>query len=194
MKEIYIVLTKSKSILSHVIDLLLPSEYTHASISFDFNLEEMYSVGRVYAFTALPARMKKESLDKSFYRYYKQTKMGIYSILVSNASFIKMKNYVEKLYQHKSKLRFSILGILCCSLNIRLKRKNRMFCSEFVCNVLKQANENLINICPELCYPKDLLTVNGLKAQYIGTISDFIKIRNNAIKMDPVNRTQEKNA
>ena len=178
MKEVYIVLTKSNSILSHVINLLSPSQYTHASISFDSDLNEMYSMGRIYTFLAFPAHMKKEYLNKGFFRYYKQTKIGVYSIEVSDTSYNKMKNYVEKLYQHNSKLRYSTLGVLCCRLNIKLKRKNRMFCSEFVCNVLNQADENLINICPELCYPVDFLTINGLKEQYIGNISHLLKMRN----------------
>ena len=179
MKEVYIVLTKSNSIFSHVIDLLSPSQYTHASISFDSNLNELYSMGRKYTFLTYPAHMKKEYLDKGFFHYYKQTKIGIYSVEVSDASYIKMKNYVENLYRHNLKLRYSSLGVLCCRLNIKLKRKNKMFCSEFVCNVLKQADENLINKCSELCYPTDFLMINGLKKQYTGDVSHFLKTKNN---------------
>ena len=179
MKEIYVVLTKSNSILSHVIDLLLPSQYTHASIAFDPHLDEMYSIGRIYTFLTYPAHMKKEHLDKGFFHFYKQTKIGVYSVIVSDISYIKMKNYVDKLYEDNKKLRYSSLGLLLCRLNIEAKRKNRMFCSEFVCNVLKQAEEGLIDKLPELCTPTDLLTTKGLKKEYIGTISDLAKTKAN---------------
>lgn len=88
-----------------------------------------------------------------------------------------MKQYVEKLYEQNTKLRFSSLGLLCCRLNIEIKRKNKMFCSEFVCNVLKQAEEDLIDKSPGLCAPTDLLTVKGLKKEYIGTVSHLVSTK-----------------
>ena len=58
-----------------------------------------------------------------------------------------------------------------------MKRKKKMFCSQFVCNVLKKADENLIDVEPELCSPTDLLNVKGLRQRYIGKIIDLVEIK-----------------
>lgn len=175
MKNVYIVLTRSKTILSSIIYSFSSFDYTHASIAFDSNIDEMYSVGRVYTYLIYPARMIKEHLDKGFFHYHNSTKIGIYSIQVSNNSYNKMKKYVEELYEHNKKLKFSLLGILYCRLGIAVIRKNKMFCSQFVCSVLKQADEELIDISPEMCSPMDLLKAKGIKELYIGKISDLLE-------------------
>lgn len=177
MKEIYIVLTRSKTLLSNTIYLLSSFDYTHASISFDSNIDEMYSIGRKYTFSSYPAYMKKEYLDKGFFHYHKSAKIGLYSVQVSDSSFIKMKNYVEELFKNNTKLKFSLLGIFYCRIGKAVKRKNKMFCSEFVCSVLKQADEELIDKSPEMCSPMDLLNTKGIKKLYTGKISDLVEIK-----------------
>ena len=179
MKRVFLVLTKSKSLLSRIMDLSLPSYYYHSSICFDSSIDEMYSVCRRHAFLMLPAYLYKEHLDKGFYYYFDSTRIGIYSFEVSDESYINMKNYVDELYKNNKQLRYSILGVLYARLNIRKVRKNKMFCSEFICNVLNRANENLIDIVPELCSPMNLLTIKGLKCHYIGKVSDVVNMKNN---------------
>lgn len=179
MKDVYIVLTKSKSITSRIINFLMPTEYTHSSIAFDKELNEMYSIGRRYAFLFFPAHLKKENLESGFYHYYDLTKIGVYSIEVSQESYIAMKEYVDKLYQNNTKLKYSSWGLAFCRLHIGVVRKNKMFCSQFVCNVLMKAKEQLIDIPPELCTPTDFLKIKGIKCHYVGSVNELVKIQNN---------------
>ena len=177
MKSVYLILTKSKTFISRLIDYSSPSYYTHSSISFDSNIDGMYSMGRKYAYLMIPAYLKKEYLDKGFYYHFDQTRMGIYSFEVSDESYINMKNYVDELFKNNKKIRYSTLGLFYIKLNIKKTRKNKMFCSEFVCNVLKRANENLIDFEPELCRPTDLLNVRGLKCHYVGKVCDVVQMK-----------------
>lgn len=178
-KRVYIVLTKSKTAVSKLIDSVLHSEYTHSSISFDSNLDNIYSFARRYTFLPNPANLKKEYLDKGFYHYYTNTKMGLYSIQVSKESYDLMKEYVENLYKNYKKHKYSFIGMVCCGLKIDLKRKNKMFCSQFVCNVLQHAKENIIDKVPELCVPDDFLSIDGLKCHYIGKVSEVAQLKKN---------------
>ena len=49
-KKIYIVLTRTNTILSRLIGFIEDDEYTHASISLDRGLSQMYSFGRKYSY------------------------------------------------------------------------------------------------------------------------------------------------
>ncbi len=49
-KKIYIVLTRTNTILSRMIGFIKDDEYTHASISLDRHLSKMYSFGRKYTY------------------------------------------------------------------------------------------------------------------------------------------------
>ena len=55
MKTIYILLTRSGTLLSNVVHLLTRDTYTHASISFDHELQPLYSSARKNGVTMFPA-------------------------------------------------------------------------------------------------------------------------------------------
>lgn len=47
-KHIYIVLTRTNTLISRIIRLFMNDEYTHAAIALDKELNNMYSFGRKY--------------------------------------------------------------------------------------------------------------------------------------------------
>ena len=50
MKSIYILLTRSTTILSRLVYLITRDKYTHVSISFEKDLQPLYSSGRKNTF------------------------------------------------------------------------------------------------------------------------------------------------
>ena len=75
MKKIFIILTKSSTLLSRLIGWVTKDEYTHSSISFNSTLQPMYSAGRKYTFSMFPASLKVEPFTEGFYKYYNRSKM-----------------------------------------------------------------------------------------------------------------------
>lgn len=63
MKSIYIMLTRSETILSRLVYLVTRDAYTHASISFDENLTTFYSSSRKDGHTIFPAGPCREALN-----------------------------------------------------------------------------------------------------------------------------------
>ena len=55
MKDIYLLLTKSDTFISKAIYLMTQDSYTHISISFEENLQPMYSCARKYTYSPIPA-------------------------------------------------------------------------------------------------------------------------------------------
>ena len=67
MKDIYLLLTKSDTFVSKAIYLMTQDSYTHISISFEENLQPMYSCARKYTYSPIPAgisHLKRDSIIK----------------------------------------------------------------------------------------------------------------------------------
>ena len=78
MKKIYILLTKSDTWVSHLIKLVTNDTYTHASISFEPDLQPMYSFSRKFVNLPLPAGLRMEPLDRGFYKKYSYIPCALY--------------------------------------------------------------------------------------------------------------------
>ena len=69
MKDIYVVLTKSKTWISRAIGVTTNDFYTHAAISFQKDLTPMYGFSRKFVYSPLPANIQKEYLEKMVARF-----------------------------------------------------------------------------------------------------------------------------
>lgn len=171
MKRIYLILTKSPTLLSRSIAKITNEEYTHSSISFSDTIQPMYSSGRKYAFISFPAGLKEEPLDRSFYKYFNNSKMGIYCLDVDDDTYQKVYDYVTEMV--KKKYPFNAIGLVLCWFKIDHPRKNHYFCSEFVANALAAGGIDILKK-PNLYHPSDFLKIPGLKCLYVGKIKDAV--------------------
>ena len=64
MKDIYLLLTKSDTFVSKAIYLMTQDSYTHISISFEENLQPMYSCARKYTYSPIPAELEMSHLKR----------------------------------------------------------------------------------------------------------------------------------
>ena len=69
MKTIYILLTRSGTLLSKLVYAATGSSYTHASMAFDAELSCLYSSTRKNGYTMFPAGPSKEYLNKGCLLY-----------------------------------------------------------------------------------------------------------------------------
>ncbi len=171
MKRIYIVLTKSPTLLSRSINKLTHEQYTHSSISFSDTIQPMYSSGRKFAFLYFPAGLKEEPLDKSFYKYFNKCPMGVYCLDVQDEVYQKVYDYV--ISNVEKKYRFNVIGLILCGLNIDHPRKDHYFCSEFVADALQAGGIDILKK-PNLYHPYDFLKIKGIKCLYTGIVKDAV--------------------
>lgn len=68
MKTIYILLTRSGTLLSKLVYAVTGASYTHASMAFDEELNCLYSSTRKNGYTMFPAGPSKEYLNKGVFR------------------------------------------------------------------------------------------------------------------------------
>ena len=140
MRTIYIVLTKSGTYLSKFIRAITNANYTHASMSFEDELQPLYSFSRFQAFPPLPAGLNNESFDNGVYKKYSHIPCAVYKIDVDEKTYQKAKGEVEEMLKNADYYRFNILGLALCGRRIPLTRKRYYFCSQFVSHILETAN------------------------------------------------------
>ena len=88
MKTIYILLTRSGTLLSKLVYAATGASYTHASMAFDAELSCLYSSTRKNGYTMFPAGPSKEYLNKGVFRLRDDAPCVLYALEVSKETYI----------------------------------------------------------------------------------------------------------
>ena len=179
MKKVYLMLTKSSTPISLVINLFTRDRYTHSSCSLQPDLKPIYSIGRRFTFLPWPAGFKTEPLDRGFWFYHRHARVGVYSLELSDQGYEKMKEYIAR--QEVLKPTFSYIGIINCAFHKARHYQNKMFCSQFVAEALKASGEVEISKDTSLFHPIDIMNLANTKEVFSGRIwqlNEFINQQN----------------
>lgn len=172
MKTIYILLTNTGTITSRLIRKFSDLEYTHSCISLDgYNF---YSFSRKYTYLILPAGMVIENTDKGGLKRFSNRNCVLYKLDIEDKKYNKLDKVINKMMKN-TKLRYNILGLLCCRLGFAFERQNHMFCSEFVCWVLVKSDIIYLEKSRSLYKPSDLMQIDGIEEAYKGTLFELDK-------------------
>ena len=174
MKKIYIALMHTGTLLSNIIKCYTKDEFSHISIALDSELKEMYSFGRLHAYNPFWGSFVHEELNKGTYKRFKNTKTEVYSLVVTDEQYEKIKKVINYFKENKQKYRFNFIGLACVGINKRIKRKNRFYCAEFVKHIMKASGIS-VNDLPELIRPEDFKKLQGLKLEYKGLLRKYNK-------------------
>lgn len=158
---LYIVLTRTNSTVSKLIGLFTKDEYTHAAISLDKDLNNMYSFARKYTFNPFIGRFKHENLNEGLYKFSKNLPGAIIEIEVSKEQYEKATQLVNNFIENSNKYKYNYIGLIHNLLNKEVCYENRFLCSEFVYHILNQSSILDFNMSRNLVKPATLLNSNG---------------------------------
>ena len=171
MKKIYIVLSYTGTILSRIVKLYTRKEYSHVSISLDKNLEHMYSFGRLNPYNPFIGGFVQESPNYGTFKRFKNSKIKIYSMEVSDEDYEKIKDAIENIKKDKDSYRFNVMGLITVMAHYHLKREKCFYCAEFVKYVLTSSDLELD--LPEIIKPDDFQKVDGTDVIFTGRLSEY---------------------
>lgn len=175
-KDIYLVLSQSRTNFAKVIRFYTKEPYAHVSISFDEELEHMYSFGRKRMTNPFAGGFVQERIDEGTYARYAE-KVCIYKISISNEQYMKLREYIDEFEKNKEKHTYNIAGIAGVVVGIPIKRRYKYFCSQFVAYILQNSGIDLIDKPYEAASPSDfrekLEDIHAEKA-YEGTVANLI--------------------
>lgn len=171
MPKIYLVLTKSNTVFARTIRMYTKKEYNHVSVSFDPQLEKMYSFGRIYPQFPLPGGFVHEGKSTGFFEHFSNTQCMVYEKNVSE----KTRRRFFKLIKHfeKSRYSFNHLGIITLMAGIPLERKRKYFCSQFCGKMLQESGVCRLDKRYGLLQPMDFTALKGFSLIYEGPFHEY---------------------
>lgn len=173
MKTIYILLTRSGTLLSKLVYAVTGASYTHASMAFDEELDCLYSSTRKNGYTMFPAGPSKEYLNKGVFRLRGDDPCALYALEVTDEAYVRARRRAEHMMARGELYRFNTLGLILCALHIRWQRRRHYFCSQFVSEVLEKSGAMELPKDSTLMHPNDYAQLPQLKCLYEGCLADL---------------------
>ena len=172
MKQIYILLSKTKTIPARVIYRLKGGPFTHSSISFLPSTEHFYSYARRKPNNIFVGGLIEENLHMGTFARYANCNCALYSLSVSDEDYEKMKQSVDFYMKNYKKASYNMLGIFLLGLGIRWRRKFKLTCSQFVACILSSVEGLSLPKDPYLMCPNDFMQIKELSLLYTGTLQN----------------------
>lgn len=173
MRKVYILLTRSDTFFSKFIYLITGAEYTHASIALDSELNKLYSFGRKYRYSMLPAGFIHENVNCGVMGNSDNMKCAVYRLWITEESYIRLQNRIRHMEANAEVYRYNILGLPLCFLHIEKERKYHYFCSQFVSNILIKSGAIKMEKSPSLIHPSDFQKIPHARRIFEGTMREL---------------------
>ena len=176
MKNIYIVLTRTGTILSGIIRGFTKDEYTHVSISLDRELNKMYSFGRLNPYNPFIGGFVHEYIDKGTFKRFKNTKTLILEIEVTNDQYKKIIDIIKYVKKNKEKYKFNVTGMFLSAIKVKIRKRRSFYCAQFVKYLLDRAKvENNIE---DTVRPENFKKLPNSKEIYKGLLRNYKEQKN----------------
>ncbi len=173
MKNIYILLTKSNTVLAKSIRKITKTEFSHSSIAFDSKLDLMYSFARRNPKNPFVGRLVRENTNKGLLKVNEETGCLVYVKSVTDSEYEIILDFIDCILTSEKEWKFNIIGLIGCGLNIPLMRKRKRCCSQFVSQSLSNVHDIHMNRHVMTMQPNDFRVTKGLKLIYCGMIKDI---------------------
>lgn len=170
---IYILLTYSGSMLSRVINRCTGEPYSHVSIAFDEDLNELYSFGRLRPSNPIFAGFVKEDIVNGTYARFPETTCALYSLDIDKVQYRRLKRELKKFTVSEHKHGYNLIGLVGVMVNYPIERKYNYFCSQFVSSILNNSGIRLIDKPTALTSPRDFRECNELNLVYEGNLQSY---------------------
>ena len=177
MKSLYILLTRTQSIVSKTVHFFTKDTYTHASIAFDENLDFLCSSARKNGINMFPAGPCREYLTRGFLARKGKTPCAVFRLQVPEEVFDRALAEVNRFLEHEDEFKFSVLGIMACKFGIAWERKNKYFCSQFVSHILRESGAVALPKIDCLMRPSDFMSLENAQKVFEGDIGDVSKLK-----------------
>lgn len=174
--NLYIVLSKTNTVLGRAIRKYLGVEYNHCSISLDSSLEKLYSFGRKNVYNFVSAGFVIEGKDHGFFKVYDNANISVLKWPVTEQEWKSVKLTIDRFKANKKDYKYNILGLISSSIDIPYARKNEYFCSQFVADVLDKSGIYHFDKDTRLVKPHEFLNITSTITTYTGKIGSYLAV------------------
>ncbi len=170
MKNIYVVLSSTPTMMGKIIRVFTRSFYNHSSISLTENLNEMYSFARYRASNPLVGGFVKEFPERFTLGKQEDVCIKVFSIPVTEEQYETIKLFIYKMKQDREENIYNSLAALGVLLGYKFDTYKAYTCSDFVVRTLIEGN-----VLWDACLSKNIIPdeIHMLLEKY-ATYSGFL--------------------
>ena len=177
MNNVYIVLSMSGTKFSKFLKFFLKSEFTHVSISFDDNIDTLYSFGRKKYYTPWIAGYTEEHPYTGVFDMF-NPKCEILKLSLTDKEYNKLKETIEDTAKHADEYGYNFKGIVYTYFKHRQKLDKRFTCTQFVAYSLSESGVPMpLDKDASLVLPEDYYYIVDVKSIYKGRIRDYFELK-----------------
>lgn len=171
---LYLVLTRTGTIISKSIGFITGKQYTHVSIASDIHLTDMYSFCRDKKDMPLPANFNREDINTEVFGACKTIPSEVYRIPVTNEQMKRYRDVIRHFIVNRESYTYNIGALLPMALHIPYRFRNKFVCSVWVGFVLgKSGVEHNIKKHPSLVEPEDFRSIAGAELIFRGDLKKY---------------------
>ena len=172
MKTIYILLSRTGTFPSKVIHGIKGGKFTHTSLSLTPSTDCLYSYARRNINNFLKAGLITENIHTAVFARYPDCNCALYKLDISDKAYEKIQSEITVFFNNYKKAKYSFLGLLALSFGIKIKRKWKLTCSQFVAVILQRSQEIQLPKDPYLMLPNDFMSIPGVELIYEGKLNN----------------------
>jgi len=170
LKQVYILLSRTKTIPSRVVHAIDGGKYSHVSIATTLDTDSFYSYARRDEHNFLIGGLVKESTRKGVFSHYPECFCALYSLEVDDKTYKKLCRLLNEYLKRYDLCKYSFFAILPMMFGYKRDLKYKMTCSQFVALLLYKSGAAKLPKHPSLMKPNDFLHIPNIKLLYNGTL------------------------
>lgn len=170
MKNIYILLTRTGTVPARMIRKLKGEGFSHVSIALSPTTDHFYSYARRRIHNPLVAGFVIEDIHAGVFAQYPDAYSALYSLEISDKAYDTVRHSINYFINHYDQCTYSFLGMFTLALGIKLNRKKKFTCSQFVARLLNDTNEIECPKDPSLMLPNDFPSIPRMHLIYKGPL------------------------
>ena len=155
-----------------VIHFFKGGTFTHTSLSLTPDTNRLYSYARRKINNPFVAGLITENIHTEVFAMYPECHCALYALEVSDQAYEKMNEQITFYFDNYKKAKYNFLGMIPLAFGIRIRRKFRLTCSQFVALVLESAAEIELPKDPYLMLPNDFPLIPGIELVYDGVLKE----------------------
>lgn len=172
MKQVYVLLAKTKTVTSRIVHTFTHGTYTHASLALTPETDRFYSYARRRLYNFLIGGVMVEDIHTFVFARFPECNCALFEIDVSDEDYERIKAQVDFCMDNYDRAKYSFLSAPLMRLGIVWRRKLKFTCSQFVAVCLSRAEGITLPKDPYLMFPHDFPKIQGIRKIYDGKIKD----------------------
>lgn len=172
--NVYVVLSRSRTVLSRTIALATRDEYTHAALALDPDLELMFSFGRRRAANPFSGCFRRERLDDPLYREMDRLPGIVIEVPVTAEQHADIGSRIGAFLLDSHTYSYNASGLVTALIGRGGADDTRFFCSEFVYHVLHGAGVCDLDAERWQVRPQTLLDLPG-RVVFRGDLKEYAR-------------------